>query len=205
MDSYTAIDRKGCTPPEARDWDNRGNNQAFLAGSVLMTTNPSLSIPNALKAERPEDYETNVVTIEWPDGADGQPLAIRTGFYATVAFKAGEHVPLVKEFVRFLVEDGWLAHYLDFSAERFLSPMPKLLEQPFWLDPSDPHRMAAVMQFVSRPRDYKYSVASGDPRHLLVSRENVWAKAVHRVAAENITPEQAVDEAIARIKEILAQ
>ena len=33
----------------------------------------------------------------------------------------------------------------------------------------------------------------------------VWAKAVHRVAAEGVTPEQAVDEAIARIKQILAQ
>jgi multiple sugar transport system substrate-binding protein len=36
-------------------------------------------------------------------------------------------------------------------------------------------------------------------------RENVWAKAVHRVVTEGITPEQAVDEAIARIKQILAE
>jgi multiple sugar transport system substrate-binding protein len=205
MDSYTALDRKGCIPPDARGWDNRGNNQAFVAQSVLMTTNPSLSIPNALKTERPEDYHKNAVTIEWPNDVDGQPLAIRTGFYAAVAFKTGGHVPLAKQFVRFLVREGWLAHYLDFSGERFISPMPKLLEQPFWLDPSDPHRMAAVMQFVTRPRTYKYSVASGDPRHLLVSRENIWGKAVHRVAADGISPEQAVDEAITRIKQILSE
>jgi hypothetical protein len=30
-------------------------------------------------------------------------------------------------------------------------------------------------------------------------------KAVHRVVADSITPEEAVDEAIARIKEILAE
>jgi multiple sugar transport system substrate-binding protein len=107
--------------------------------------------------------------------------------------------------VRFLVEDGWLAHWLDFSAERLLAPMPKLLEQPFWLDPSDPHRMAAAMQFVNRPRTYNYSVATGDPRHLLVDGERVWAKAIHRVVADGISPEQAVDEAIARIKEILSE
>ncbi len=77
--------------------------------------------------------------------------------------------------------------------------------QPFWLDPSDPHHMAAAIQFLTRPRSYNYSVASGDPRHLLVERERVWAKAVHRVAAEGISPEQAVDEAIARIKQILAE
>jgi hypothetical protein len=33
----------------------------------------------------------------------------------------------------------------------------------------------------------------------------VWGKAIHRVAAEGISPEQAVDEAIARTKQILAE
>ena len=65
--------------------------------------------------------------------------------------------------------------------------------------------MASAIQFLTRPRNYAYSVASGDPRHLLVTGERVWAKAVHRVAAEGISPEQAVDEAIARIKQILRE
>ena len=30
LDSYTAIYRKGCTPPDATEWDNTGNNKAFL-------------------------------------------------------------------------------------------------------------------------------------------------------------------------------
>ena len=34
--------------------------------------------------------------------------------------------------------------------------------------------------------------------------ENVWGKAIHRVVADGITPEQAVGEAIARIKQILS-
>ena len=45
--------------------------------------------------------------------------------------------------------------------------------------------------------DWRYPV--------IMYREAVWAKAVHRVAAEGISPEQAVDEAIARIKQILAE
>jgi hypothetical protein len=44
---------------------------------------------------------------------------------------------------------------------------------------------------------------SGDWRH--DEATFAWPEAVHRVAAEGISPEQAVDEAIARIKEILAQ
>jgi multiple sugar transport system substrate-binding protein len=205
MDSYISIYHKGCTPSGAVDWDWPGNNQAFLAQTVVMTANMTLTIPNALRTERPEDYYKNAATIAWPDGADGQPLAILTGFFSATAFKAGGHVPLVKEFVRFLVEDGWLAHYLDFSHDRFMPAMPKLLDAPFWLDPSDPHRMAAAMQFITRPRGQLLAVASHDWRFVLPWRENVWAKAVHRVAADGVSPAQAVDEAIARIKQILSE
>jgi hypothetical protein len=38
-----------------------------------------------------------------------------------------------------------------------------------------------------------------------IYQEWVWPKAVHRVVTDGITPEQAVDEAIVRIKEILAE
>jgi multiple sugar transport system substrate-binding protein len=129
------------------------------------------------------------------------------GFVSSaVVFKGARNVANAEEFVRFLVREGWLAHYLDFSAERLLPPIPALLEQPFWLDPRDPHRMAAAMQVASRPLMYDYTVASGDWRHDQIRyQENVWGKAIHRVAADGITPEQAVDEAIARIKQILAE
>jgi ABC-type glycerol-3-phosphate transport system substrate-binding protein len=33
----------------------------------------------------------------------------------------------------------------------------------------------------------------------------VWAKAIHRIVTEDISPEQAVDEAIARVKQILSE
>jgi multiple sugar transport system substrate-binding protein len=103
------------------------------------------------------------------------------------------------------VAEGWLMHYLDFSGERMLPSIPALLDQPFWLDPSDRHHMAAVIQAKTRPLTYQYGPVSGDLRHDQVYNERVWAKAVHRVAAEGISAEQAVDEAIARIKEILSE
>jgi multiple sugar transport system substrate-binding protein len=65
--------------------------------------------------------------------------------------------------------------------------------------------MAAVMQVASRPLAHDYRAASGNWRHDLVSQQNVWGNAIHRVAAEGISPQQAVDEAIARIKQILSE
>jgi multiple sugar transport system substrate-binding protein len=205
IDAYTAVYRKGCTPPDSVTWGDFDNNRAFLAQTVVMTPNITLAIPNALKSERPEDYFKNTATIAWPLGPDGEAFPIRGQFRGAVVFRDGGNVGAAKEFVRFLVAEGWLAHYLDFAGERMMPPMPKLREAPFWLDPSDPHRMAAVMQVALRPMAYDYTTVSGDLRYDRVWQELVWAKAVHRVAAEGISPEQAVDQAIARIKQILAE
>jgi multiple sugar transport system substrate-binding protein len=204
IDRYTAIYRGGCTPPDAVNWSTGDrNNKAFLAQTIVMTVNQTLSIPNALKSERPDDYYENTATIEWPLDRSGEPFPIMGTVIPAAVFKDGDHAATAKEFVRFLVAEGWLAHYLDFAGERMLPPMPKLLDAPFWLDPSDRHRMAAVMQVASRPLQYDYAQASGDWRHDRVWQEYTWANAIHRVAADGISPEQAVDEAIARIKQIL--
>jgi multiple sugar transport system substrate-binding protein len=205
IDSYTAVYRKGCTPPDSVAWDASGNNQAFHAQAVVMTPNNTLSIANALKHERPDDYYENTATVEWPLGPGGEVFPDGGGFFAAVVFKDGPNPETAKEFIRFLVAEGWLAHYLDFAGERMLPPMPKLLEAPFWLDPSDPHKMAAVMQASARPMQYDYATVTGDWRYDLAVREEPWAKAVNRIVSEGIGPEQAVDETIARIKQILSE
>jgi multiple sugar transport system substrate-binding protein len=206
IDRYTTFYRQGCTPPDAVNWGpGDRNNKAFLAQTVVMTENETLSLPNALKSERPDDYYENTATIEWPLDQAGEPFPIKGFVIPAMVFKDGDHVAAAKEFVRFLVGEGWLAHYLNFSGERLLPSLPKLLEQPFWLDPSDPHRMAAVMQVSSRPLLHDYAQILGNWRHDRVWQEFTWAKAIHRVAADGISPEQAVDEAIARIKRILAE
>jgi multiple sugar transport system substrate-binding protein len=206
LEAYTLIWRKGCTPPQATRWTNIDNNDAFLAQTVIMTSNVTLSIPAALRAARPDDYHRNVATIDWPDGANGQPLVIDGGLVFAVVFKANGDPVLAGDFVRFLAEDGWLAHWLTFAGDRWLPPMRKLVEQPFWLDPSDPHRMRAAIQIMTRPHHSTgRGVRDKEWRSSRIFEEEVWGTAVHRVAAEGISSEQAVDEAIARIKQILGE
>ena len=88
----------------------------------------------SLKSERPDDYYENTATIEWPLGLADEPFPIKGFVIPAVVFKDGDHVDTAKEFVRFLVGEGWLAHYLNFSGEHLLPSLSKLLEQPFWLD-----------------------------------------------------------------------
>ena len=104
IDRYTAFYREGCTPPDAVNWATGDrNNKAFLAQTVVMTENETLSIPNALKSERPDDYYENTATIEWPLGPAGEPFPIKGFVIPAVVFKDGDHVATAKEFVRFLV------------------------------------------------------------------------------------------------------
>jgi multiple sugar transport system substrate-binding protein len=56
LEAYTLIWRKGCTPPDSTSWTSAGNNEAFIAQTVVMTTNATLSIPGALRTARPDDY-----------------------------------------------------------------------------------------------------------------------------------------------------
>ena len=205
LNAYTSIWRKGCTPPDSTSWTNIDNNKAFLAQTVVMTVNPSLSIPSTLKRERPDDYYKNAVTIDWPEGANGQPLVIVGFLHRAVVFEAGGNQALAEDFVRFLAEEGWLAHWLTFAGDRWLPPMRKLVEQPFWLDPSDPHRMRAAIQILTQPHLMNMDVRDHEWRSGPIWDENVWGTAVHRVVADGISPAQAVDEAIARIKQILSE
>jgi multiple sugar transport system substrate-binding protein len=205
LEAYVAIWRKGCTPPDATSWTNTSNNKAFLAQTVVMTPNSSLSIPAALKRERPDDYYENAATIDWPLGTDGQQLVISGYLYRGVVFKAGGDPALAEKFVRFLAEEGWLAHWLTFMGDQFMPPMRKLVDQPFWLDSSDPHRMRAAIQILSSPHLMNMDVRDNEWRSGRIWEENVWGNAVHRVVTEGISPEQAVDEAIARIKQILTE
>jgi multiple sugar transport system substrate-binding protein len=198
LEAYTSIYRKGCTPPDAVSWDDTGNNKAFLAQRVVMTTNPTLSIPNALKATRPEDYYRHTATIEWPTGADGGPLVIGQIMQRAVVFKNAAHLELAQDFIRFLVRDGWLTHYLEAARQRMLPAMRVLLDQPFWLDPGDPHLMASAMQALIQPLDYAYAAASAEWK-------DIWGQAVSRVVVDGLSPEQAVDEATVRIKQIASE
>jgi hypothetical protein len=63
--------------------------------------------------------------------------------------------------------------------------------------------MRAAMQLLTQPRAYSYVAVSGNWRH--GEAYYVWPEAIHRVAADGISPAQAVDEAVVRIKQILSQ
>lgn len=167
-----------------------------------MTINSTLSITNALRAKRPDDYYRNTATIPWPKGPGGEPYGIETGFISVVVFKAAKNVEGAKDFLRYLLSEGRLGAYLEASLGRGLPTMPALLQTPFWQDPKDPHRTAAARQ-LGQPVAPSYR--NLNPKYGRVEEQAIWEKAVNRIAVDGLTPEQAADEAIVQVKEILAK
>ena len=107
----------------------------------------------------------------------GRPLVIDGALLRAVVFKAGTNSALAGDFVRFLAEEGWLAHWLDFAGDEILPPMRKLVEQPFWLDTSDPHRMRAAVQMLTRTHLLDMNVRDNEWRSAGIWEENVWGNA----------------------------
>jgi multiple sugar transport system substrate-binding protein len=201
LDSYTKPFKDGCVPPGAVNWGDADNNVNFLNQVVLMTPNPSLSIPASQYTSNPENYKSNIVTIEWPDKPDGDPIVYMTAIKNAVIFKASNNKEGAKEFMRYLYEPENIGPYLEGSIGRWFPVMPELVETPFWQDETDAHRVTHRVQYTERPQNTFPFVRNH--RFITVMSENAIGKAAGRIVLENWSVEDAADELIARVKEVV--
>ena len=124
--------------PIQRPGTDRGNNEAVPGpggrhDAERVALDPERAQARAARRLLREHRHDRMAA--WPEG---EPFPIKGSVHAAVVFKDGGHVATAKEFVRFLVGEGWLAHYLDFSGERMLPSMPKLLDAAVLARPERP-------------------------------------------------------------------
>lgn len=203
MESYTRPFKDRCVPPGAVNWGDADNNVNFLNKITVMVPNPSLSIPASQKnAEDKSIYLEKMISMEWPDKPDGRPIEYVASIKTAVIFKQSKNKEAAKEFMRFFLRPENLGPQLEGALARWFPVDTRLIDTPFWQDQSDPHKVVEVRQFTQRPQSVWPHYLNH--RLIAVNAENAWGKAVTRVVLENWTPEQAVDELIARIKEVAA-
>ena len=70
-------------------------------------------------------------------------------------------------------------------------------DSKFWQ--ADRHRKAVYNQFKAGTTSFEFTK---NYKFTILNNENVWAKAMNRVVTDKISVEQAVDEMIARIKQV---
>ncbi|QDM14896.1 carbohydrate ABC transporter substrate-binding protein [Tardiphaga sp. vice352] len=210
LKDYTDTYIKGCSPPSSTTWKDPDNNVAFHNKTILMTHNFTISIAGKWfedsqnQALTPEQraagkkaYEENIITASFPAKPDGTPIKYRSDVKTGMIFSASKNKPQAKEFVKFLLQEENLQPYVEGALGRWFPVTIAGQASPFWQ--ADRHRKAVYNQFTAGTstfdfvKNYKFTI---------LNNENVWAKAMNRVVSEKVPVDKAVDELIARIKQV---
>ncbi|MFO1351246.1 MAG: ABC transporter substrate-binding protein [Gammaproteobacteria bacterium] len=201
MKDFIAPYQNGCVPPGAVNWQDSDNNVNFLNKITIMTPNPSLSIPASQKNANPDAYANKMRTIGYPDGPSGKPIVYMTSIKTAVIFAQGKNKELAKDFMKFLYKPEHLGPYLQGSLGRWYPVNKSLQKDPYWTETKDPHLQTHHKQYQEHQTvpfqmiyNWKYSQ---------LQAERIWGKAMTRVLLEGASVEDAVDELIARIKQVI--
>lgn len=210
MTDYTMPYTKSCTPPSSTTWRDPDNNIAFHNRTTFMTHNATISIAakwlddnnnttlsDAERATAKKHYYEDIATTGFPLRPDGKPMKYRTAVKVGVIFKQAQHKELAKQFVAFMLEDANLQPYVEGSLGRWFPVMKAAQESAFWQ--ADRHRKSVHDQYASGTVTFEFT---RNWKFTILNNENVWAKAMNRVVNEKVPVDKAVDEMIARIKEV---
>jgi multiple sugar transport system substrate-binding protein len=210
INDYTSVYVKGCTPPSSTSWKDPDNNVAFHNKTIILTHNATISIAakwlddmnnTALTPEQREtarkNYTENIATAGFPNKPDGSKMVYRTAVKTGVIFKDAKNKDAAKKFVAFLLEDANLTPYVEGSLGRWFPVTKAGQQRAFWK--ADPHRTAVYNQYMNGTVPFEFTK---NYKFTVLNNENVWAKAMNRILNEKVPTERAVDEMIARIKEV---
>lgn len=208
LKQYADTYKSGYIPPNVVEWKDSGNNVSFLEGESLMTINSTLSIPLTQKQENNpynknsrDLYYQKIAMTEWPNKPNGQPLTSILGIKQAVIFENSKNKEAAKSFLSFLLKQENLDNFLQALKGRLFPVISKVLQEPYWKDPSDPHLSGANNQFFKETRP-PYQVFN--PAYSEVTAQQIWAKAIISIIKDGVTPEDAADKAIDQISQIFA-
>lgn len=198
---FTDFYKNGYVPQDAIDWTSEDNNVKFLNKQLLMVVNPTLSIPVSQKTDQ-EVYEKQIGTINFPKKPDGQPMPYLVAIKQIVSFENSPHPAIAKDFLSYFVQPENVGSYIQLSGGRYFPVMPQLLSQPLWQDSQDPHIRQAVKQFTLSPTLPLPTITQQN--YAGVFSKNIWGQAMEKILVDKMPVEQASQEAIAEIKQLLS-
>jgi multiple sugar transport system substrate-binding protein len=210
LNDYTSIYTKGCTPPSSTNWKDPDNNVAFHNKTTLMTHNATISIASKwlddanntnatpeVRAAGKKAYDEQIATAGFPNKPDGKPMVYRSAVKVGVIFADSKNKKLAKEFVSFMLQEENLTPYVEGSLGRWFPVTKKGQESAFWQ--ADRHRKAVYNQFKAGTTPFEFTK---NYKFTVLNNENVWMKAANRILNDKLPVDKAVDEMIARIKQV---
>ncbi|RMF25912.1 MAG: carbohydrate ABC transporter substrate-binding protein [Cyanobacteria bacterium J083] len=202
LDWYSQFYRQSYVPKEAIKWLNPDNNRSFLNRSIVMTPNYTLSIPGALRQE-PDTYLNKLGMVEFPNKPSGEPMRSLVTVEQAIIFADSKNQKAARSFLAYMIQPEVMAEYLKNAGGRNAPVVKQVWNEPFWHNQQDPHILTAT-KTLTQGKTRLFYIAQ-NPAYSLVLKENVWGRALQDIVLNNSTPEQAAEQAIARIKAIFSE
>jgi multiple sugar transport system substrate-binding protein len=198
----TTAYKEGFVPPGAINWNDADDNNAFHGKQIVMDLDGSISTEVAI-IKKQQDYD-DIVTMGLALGNDGNPVPSQQGSLCALIPKGAKNVEVAKDFLKYLIQPPVLDEYLKTGLGRNLPAMPGIVEDdPWWLDPKDPHRASYTRQGLLGPTVPTFWTSN--PAYAQVQNEHVWAVAWADIITGGMTPPAAADKAFKRVEEIFAK
>jgi multiple sugar transport system substrate-binding protein len=194
--------KQGYVPPEALSWNDADDNNAFHEKVFVVDFDGTISTELAMIKDT-QAYMYDTVTMGLPNGNDGQPMAAQVGAGGGFIPKGAKNVEVAKDLMKYWMQPKVMNDNLKKGLGRWVPAIPQTVkDDPWWLDPADPHRAPYVREAVLGPTTSNYE--GFNPAWGQVAAEQLWGQAHADVIKNGMTPEQAIDKAFKRAEAIFS-
>jgi multiple sugar transport system substrate-binding protein len=198
----TTAYKEGFVPPGAINWNDADDNNAFHGKQIVMDLDGSLSTEVAI-IKNQQDYN-DIVTMGLALSNDGKPVPSQAVSLSGLIPKGAKNVEVAKDFLKYLIQPKVDNEYLKTGLGRRLPAMPSIVkDDPWWVDPADPHRVSYTNQGLLGPTLPSFWVYN--PAYAQVQNEHVWQTAWAEIMKDGAAPQAAAEKAFKRVEEIFAK
>ncbi|HJU20412.1 MAG TPA: ABC transporter substrate-binding protein [Stellaceae bacterium] len=195
--------KDGQVPPGVVNWNDADDNNAFHSKLCVVDFDGTISTELALIHD-PQVYYHEIITHSLPLDNNGKELPSQFGAATVFIPKGASNVAVAKEFTKYMIEPKINNEYLKGRLGRLVPSMPELVKNdPWWLDPKDPHRSTYIRQGLLSPTVPFYYVYN--PAFAEVRTKHVFNVAWADVVNGGMSPEQATDKAFKAAEAIFAK
>jgi multiple sugar transport system substrate-binding protein len=194
--------KDGFIPPEALSWNDADDNNGFHEKLFVVDFDGTLSTELAMYSDK-KAYD-EMVTMGMPHGNDGTPIPCQVNAGGGFVPKGAKNVEVAKDFMKFFMQPQIMNDNLKAGLGRWVPAIPQVVkDDKWWLDPSDPHRLAYVQEAVLDPTTPVYEGFT--PAWGQVNAEQVWGQAHADVIKNGMKVAEAIDKAFKRADQIFAK
>jgi multiple sugar transport system substrate-binding protein len=198
----TTAYKEGFVPPGAINWNDADDNNAFHSKQIVMDLDGTISTEVALM-HNPEEYH-DIVTMGLALSNEGKSVPSQVSNGTALIPKGAKNVEVAKDFLKYFIQPKVNDEYLKVGLARSIPAMLSIVKNdPWWLDPKDPHRVAYVKQGLLGPTVPNFWAFN--PAWAEVQNQHVFGQAWANIMTGGMTPQAAADKAFKWVDQIFAK